>query len=103
MLDQSKKRKLLEEELKKIKDKYEYLQTDMMMRNKRNKNTSIQGLNSEDVANLAIFKNAIKESNNMRTLEIKKKMMQLKLSPIYKMNAKEEEPKIEEADQEQKN
>lgn len=60
MLDQSKKRKLLEEELKKIKDKYEYLQTDMMMRNKRNKNTSIQGLNSEDVANLAIFKNAIK-------------------------------------------
>ena len=60
MLDQSKKRKLLQEELKKIKDKYDVLQTDMMMRNKRSKNTSIEGLNSEEVANLTIFKNALK-------------------------------------------
>lgn len=50
----------------------------------------MQGLNTEDVANLAIFKNAIKESNNYRTLDTKKKMMQLKLSPIYNMNPKKE-------------
>ena len=70
MLEQSKKRKMLEEELKKYKEKYDILQTDLMMRNKRQKNvnSSLEGMNAEDVASLTIFKNAIKESNNLRTL-----------------------------------
>ena len=48
---------MLEEELKKIKERFDLLQTETMMRSKRQKTS--QALSSEDVANLAIFKNAI--------------------------------------------
>ena len=79
--EQSKKRKMLEEELKKTKDKYDVLQTETMLRNKKQKN--INSISSEDVANLTIFKNAIKESNMFRNIEIKKKLIQLKQSPLF--------------------
>ena len=52
-----------------------------MMRNKKQRNPTTMA--SQDVANLTIFKNAIKQSNQLRNLDIKKKMMTLKQSPIY--------------------
>lgn len=55
-----------------------------MMRNKKQKN--LNTLSSEDVANLTIFKNSIKESNQLRTFDLKKKMMSLKQSPIFALN-----------------
>lgn len=66
MGEQSKKRKLVEEDLKKLQEKYNVLQTETMLRNKRQKN--IQTISSEDVANLTIFKNAVKESNTLRNI-----------------------------------
>lgn len=52
-----------------------------MLRNKRSKNT--QSISSEDVANLTIFKNAIKESNTLRNIEMKKKIISLKQSTLF--------------------
>ncbi len=48
----------MEDENKKIKQKFDTLQTEAIMRNKRQKN--ISNMSSQDVANLTIFKNAIK-------------------------------------------
>lgn len=55
-----------------------------MMRNK--KQNKLNTMSSEDVASLTIFKNAVKESNQLRVFDLKKKMMQLKQSPIYTIN-----------------
>lgn len=52
-----------------------------MMRNIKQRNANM--MSTEDVANLAIFKNSIKESNQLRTYDVKKKLMVLKQSPIY--------------------
>ena len=84
---------MLEEELKKIKERFDLLQTETMMRSKRQKTS--QALSSEDVANLAIFKNAIKESNTLRTLDMKKKVMQMKQSPIFNLKVKKDSNKEE--------
>ena len=57
-----------------------------MMRNK--KQNKLNTLSSEDVANLTIFKNAVKESNQLRVFDLKKKMMELKQSSIFTLNQK---------------
>ena len=56
-----------------------------MMRNKKNKTAN--SISSEDVANLTIFKNALKEANTFRNIEVKKKLMQLKQSPIFSLSS----------------
>ena len=63
------------------------------MRSKRQKTN--QALSSEDVANLAIFKNAIKESNTLRTLDMKKKIIQMKQSSIFNLKEKKDVRKEE--------
>ena len=55
------------------------------MRNKKNKTAN--SISSEDVANLTIFKNALKEANTFRNIEVKKKLMQLKQSPIFSLSS----------------
>jgi hypothetical protein len=57
-----------------------------MMRSKKQKGSST--LSVEDVTNLTIFKNAIKEISLLRTYDLKKKMMSLKQSPIFTLNNK---------------
>lgn len=44
-------------------------------------------LSSDDVANLSIFKNAIKQNNQLRTFDLHKKMIQLKQSPIFMLSS----------------
>lgn len=55
------------------------------MRNKKHK--PAQSISSEDVANLTIFKNALKEANTFRNISIKKRLMQLKQSPIFSLSS----------------
>lgn len=53
-------------------------------------------MSTEDVASLTIFKNVIKESNQLRAVDMKKKMMHLKQSPIFNLR---QSKKIEDENQ----
>lgn len=84
LLKLSKALKLSEEEVRELKKKLDQ-QTQSLMLNKKQRSTN---LSSEDVAGLAIFKNAIKESSMLRNVDLKKKLGSLKQSLVFTLGDK---------------
>jgi len=68
---QSRRKKELEDELRKTKEKFDIFQTEAMMRQKKQTTTS---LSSEDLSNLTIFKSVVAEAGALRNHNAKRKL-----------------------------
>lgn len=77
---QIRKKKDLEEELRKTKEKFDIFQTETMMKQKKQK--SAANLSNEDLSNLAIFKTVLAEAGALRNHSTKRKLHELSFSPI---------------------
>lgn len=77
---QSRKKKEVEEELRKTKEKFDIFQTETMMKNKKAK--SANNLSSEDISSLTIFKSVVAEAGSLRNHATKVKINMLKFSTI---------------------
>ena len=77
---QSRKKKELEEELRKTKEKFDIFQTEAMMKKKKEK--SANNLSSEDISNLGIFQSVVAEAGSLRNHATKVKINMLKFSTI---------------------
>jgi hypothetical protein len=77
---QSKRKKELEEELKKTKEKFDIFQTETMMKQKKQK--SAASLSNEDISNLAIFKTVLADAGALRNHATKRKIHELAFSPL---------------------
>jgi uncharacterized protein (DUF4213/DUF364 family) len=69
---QIKKKKEVEDELKKTKEKFDIFQTETMMKQKKQKTAS--NLSNEDLSNLAIFKTVLAEAGALRNHATKRKL-----------------------------
>lgn len=77
---QSKRKKELEEELRKTKEKFDIFQTETMVKQKKQKSNA--NLSNEDLSNLAIFKTVLNEAGALRNHAAKRKLHELAFSPI---------------------
>ena len=79
---QSRKKKELEEDLKRTREKFDIFQTEAMMKHKKQR-----GLTNEDLSSLAIFKSVVAEAGALRNHSTRTKIHELRFAPLL------EEPK----------
>ena len=72
MAAQSRRKKEVEEKLRKTNEKFDIFQTETMMKQKKQK--SAANLSSEDLSNLAIFKTVLAEAGALRNHDTKRKL-----------------------------
>ena len=77
---QNKRKKEIEEELRKTKEKFDIFQTETIMKQKKLKSST--SLSTEDLSNLTIFKSVIAEAGALRNHATKEKVHQLKFSIV---------------------
>jgi hypothetical protein len=92
----------LEEEIFRLKEQIKTIEAEggAGSRTKEKKmSTALLSSSSEEVTSMAIFKNVLQECHTLRTLELKKRILHLKQSPLLaKLNPEQNEgPKASEA------
>jgi hypothetical protein len=89
------KRKSLEEEIFRLKEQIKTIEAEggAGTRTKEKKmSTALLSSSSEEVTSMAIFKNVLQECHTLRTLELKKRILHLKQSPLLaKLNPEQSE------------
>ena len=75
----------MEEEILKLKEQIKLLEAEGGAGNRskdKKMSTTLASSSSEEVTSLAIFKNVLQECHTLRTLELKKRILHLKQSPL---------------------